>query len=116
MKGCEMKDHKLFLAALVLAVVAGAMLPAVNARFANSQKPRPWDKVKEVALGSVAPDWQLKTPAGETVTLSALRGNVVVLDFWANWCGPCRKLEPLMDELAREYQHQPVKIFTLSIW
>lgn len=80
------------------------------------QMPRPWDKVKEVPLGSVAPDWRLKTAEGETVALSALRGKVVVLDFWANWCGPCRKLEPLFDQLVHEYQSQPVKFFTLSIW
>jgi thiol-disulfide isomerase/thioredoxin len=80
------------------------------------QMPRPGDKVKEVALGSAAPDWQLKTVEGNTVTLSALRGKVVVLDFWANWCGPCRKLEPLFNKLVRGYQSKPVRFFTLSIW
>ena len=80
------------------------------------QRPRPWDKVKEVAIGSAAPDWRLKTVEGETAALSELRGKVVVLDFWANWCGPCRKLEPLFDQLAREYQSKPVKFFTISVW
>src|SRR5581483_9828522 len=84
--------------------------------FSVPQRPRPWDKVKEVAIGSAAPDWQLKTAEGETVALSELRGKVVVLDFWANWCGPCRKLEPLFDQLVREYQGKPVRFFTLSIW
>src|SRR5262249_21314489 len=90
--------------------------PFQKVNFSAPQLPRPWDKVKEVALGSAAPDWRLKTVEGETVTLSELRGKVVVLDFWANWCGPCRKLEPLFDQLAREYQSKPVKFFTLSIW
>jgi thiol-disulfide isomerase/thioredoxin len=80
------------------------------------QRPRPWDKVKELAIGSAAPDWRLKTVEGETAALSELRGKVVVLDFWANWCGPCRKLEPLFDQLAREYQSKPVKFFTVSVW
>ncbi|GEM_PF-1171887 len=71
---------------------------------------------KEVAVGAAAPDWRLKTVEGETVALSELRGKVVVLDFWANWCGPCHKLTPLFDQLAREYQNQPVRFFTLSIW
>ena len=71
---------------------------------------------KEVAVGAAAPDWRLKTVGGETVALSELRGKVVVLDFWANWCGPCHKLTPLFDRLAREYQNQPVRFFTLSIW
>jgi thiol-disulfide isomerase/thioredoxin len=80
------------------------------------QMPRPWDKVKEVPIGSAAPDWRLKMVEGETVALSEMRGKVVVLDFWANWCKPCRKLEPLFDGLAREYQNKPVRFFTLSIW
>ncbi len=84
--------------------------------FSVSQRPRPWDRVKEMAIGSAAPDWQLKTVGGETVALAELRGKVVVLDFWANWCGPCRKLEPLFDQLVSEYQSHPVKFFTLSIW
>ena len=84
--------------------------------FSVLQMPRPGDKVKEVAIGSAAPGWQLKTAGGETVALSELRGKVVVLDFWANWCGPCRKLEPLFDQLAREYQSKPVRFFTMSIW
>jgi thiol-disulfide isomerase/thioredoxin len=81
-----------------------------------SQRPRPWDEVKELAIGAASPAWRLKTVDGEIVALSELRGNVVVLDFWAHWCKPCRKLEPLFDQLAREYQNRPVKFFTLSIW
>lgn len=80
------------------------------------QRPRPTDKRKELAIGGAAPDWRLKTVNGETVALSELRDQVVVLDFWAEWCGPCRKLEPLFDQLVREYQSQPVRFFTVSIW
>lgn len=84
--------------------------------FSVPQRLRPGDKRKEIAIGAAAPDWRLKTVEGETVALSELRGKVVVLDFWANWCKPCRKLEPLFDQLVSEYQSKPVKFFTLSIW
>jgi thiol-disulfide isomerase/thioredoxin len=80
------------------------------------QRPRPWDKVKEIAIGSSAPAWRLKTSEGETLTLSELRGKVVVMDFWSNWCGPCRKLEPLFDQLIGEYKDKPVRFLTMSIW
>ena len=112
-----MKFHNVFLVALFLTGASASILQSARAGFSTApQRPRPWDKVKEVAIGSAAPDWRLKTVGGETVALSELRGKVVVLDFWANWCGPCRKLEPLLDQLAHEYQNKPVKFFTLSIW
>ncbi len=80
------------------------------------QRPRPGDTIREVAIGSLAPDWRLKAVDGEEVALSKLRGKVVVLDFWSSWCGPCRKLEPLFDRLAVEYRSKPVKFFTMSVW
>ncbi len=51
-----------------------------------------------VAVGERAPDFTLETLDGERVTLSALRGSVVVLDFWATWCRPCIMALPLLDE------------------
>jgi len=54
--------------------------------------------------GMVAGDFQLKSVSGETVRLSDLRGSVVVLDFWATWCGPCRKELPIVDKLRAEFE------------
>jgi thiol-disulfide isomerase/thioredoxin len=114
-----MKTQKLWVLVAVCLLMSSVFTRAQQTKVNFSttpQRPRPGDRSKDIAIGAAAPDWQLKTIEGELVALSELRGKVVVLDFWAHWCGPCRKLEPLFDQLVREYQSRPVEFFTLSIW
>ncbi len=49
--------------------------------------------------GQTAPDFALKSSTGENMRLSEYRGDVVMINFWATWCGPCRQEMPLLDEL-----------------
>lgn len=58
------------------------------------------------ADGTAAPDFKMKTYAGGTVSLSDLRGKVVMLDFWATWCPPCQEEMPSLVKLAKEYESQ----------
>jgi peroxiredoxin len=51
-----------------------------------------------------APDFALKSSNGENLRLSEFRGDVVMINFWASWCGPCRQEMPLLDELYNEYK------------
>jgi len=67
-----------------------------------------------VRSGDVAPNFQLRDMNGQMVTLSELRGKVVLLNFWATWCGPCRVEMPAMEELYRSYSRADFEILAVS--
>ncbi len=56
----------------------------------------------------MAPDFTLTTFDGETITLSELRGQVVIINFWASWCPPCREEAPYLEQTWRKYKDQGV--------
>lgn len=64
--------------------------------------------------GSEAPDFTLKDGDGNDVTLSALRGKVVLLDFWATWCGPCRMVMPTLQKLHEEYADRGLLVYGVN--
>ena len=62
-----------------------------------------------------APDPAFKSLDGQTRKLSALRGQVVVVNFWATWCGPCQEELPRLSQLAADYAGKPVRFVAISI-
>ena len=62
-----------------------------------------------------APDFTLPTLEGRTVTLSALRGQVVFLNFWATWCPPCREEMPSIERLHRELRAQGLVVLAVDV-
>jgi thiol-disulfide isomerase/thioredoxin len=64
---------------------------------------------------SEAPDISLPTPEGDTITLSSTRGSVVLLDFWASWCAPCRKESPNLVKAYNLYHMKGFQIYQVSL-
>ena len=65
--------------------------------------------------GQPAPDFALKSSSGENLRLSEYRGDVVMINFWATWCGPCRQEMPLLDELYTRYQRVGFNLLGVNI-
>ncbi|HEV2855894.1 MAG TPA: TlpA disulfide reductase family protein [Thermoanaerobaculia bacterium] len=65
--------------------------------------------------GDLAPEFTLKTLDGKTLTRDNLKGKVVLLDFWATWCAPCRMALPELKDLREKNAGQPLVIVSVSV-
>jgi thiol-disulfide isomerase/thioredoxin len=66
--------------------------------------------------GKPALDFKLKTHDGKDISLAELRGKVVVVDFWASWCGPCKQVMPIIQEIYEKYGDKGVVVLAVDTW
>ncbi len=105
----------------VLALSCGNSEQAIPADEAEpvksiSQEAAPPEPTADASTGSIkAADFTLKSVTGEDISLSDYAGKVVILDFWATWCPPCRMEIPHFNDLAKEYGDKGLVVLGVSV-
>ncbi len=94
---------------LFLLVLVGLVTPAFGWGDRPEQRPG------LVAVGSPAPDFTLENMQGEKVSLSQLRGKVIIVNFWATWCPPCKAEMPSMETLYQTFKEDDLVLLAINV-
>jgi len=93
---------------------AEAEIPGMMVPGDAGEAPQP--PALAVNVGDAAPDFKLTNLEGKEVTLASLKGKVVLLDFWATWCGPCKAAMPTIQKISEDYKGKDVVVLGVNTW
>ncbi|MBA3684253.1 MAG: TlpA family protein disulfide reductase [Planctomycetes bacterium] len=97
---------------------AGAIAAGAGGQTASGEEgpaPAPAPEPPPLVVNDEAPDFVLPAVAGSPVGLAELRGQVIVLDFWASWCVPCQSQLPIIEEMAAEFGGEGVRVLAINV-
>lgn len=84
--------------------------------FADAGSRRTKENAAALDGKSASLEWTLKDAEGKDVSLKGLRGRVVLLDFWATWCGPCKMAMPGVERIHKKFKDKPVSVYGVVTW
>lgn len=70
---------------------------------------------KAIQVGDLAPNFSSKTPEGKTLSLNDIKGKITIIDFWASWCGPCRRENPYLSKAYKQFHDKGLEIISISL-
>jgi thiol-disulfide isomerase/thioredoxin len=82
---------------------------------AMRQRAQRYAERPELARARMAPAFAVRTEDGQRISLDDMQGKVVLIDFWATWCGPCREALPHIRQIAQKFQGQPLVVLSVSL-